>query len=191
MKAYLLILAFLAAARCVVGQPAQIILIRHGEKPEDPNALHLSKEGEKRAKALVSFFLTNPEMTRHGLPVALYASKTTKHGHGQRTQETIAPLAKELHLPIETPYLSEEYQSLARSILANPKLHGKTVLICWTHEFIPQFAAALGVHPQPPKWKEAVYDRVYLIRYRQGQALLEDLPQTLSADAPKSAKHRK
>src|SRR5207249_893800 len=161
MRIKLLILPFLLAAQAVMGQPAQIILIRHGEKPEDPEAVHLSKAGEKRASELVPFLTTDPEMTKHGLPVALYATRTTKHGHGQRTQETIAPLAKQLHLPVEAPFLSEEYAKLAKSILSNPKYHGKTVLICWTHEFIPQLSAALGVQPQPPKWKDTVYDRVY------------------------------
>jgi len=180
MKTSLLILPFFLAAQFMTAQPAQVILIRHGEKPEDPEAVHLSKAGEKRAKELVPFLTTNLEMTRHGLPVALYATKTTKHGHGQRTQETITPLSRQLGIPIEARYLSEEYVELAKSILSNPKFHGKTVLICWTHEFIPQLAAALGVQPQPPKWKDSIYDRVYLIAYHQGHATLHDLPQTLA-----------
>src|SRR6266853_3476018 len=96
MKIKRLILPVLLAAQGVMAQPAQIILIRHGEKPEDPEAVHLSKAGEKRARELVPFLTTDPEMTKHGLPVALYATKTTKHGHGQRTQETITPLSKHL-----------------------------------------------------------------------------------------------
>ena len=191
MKIYMLMAALLATGQWATAEPAQVILMRHGEKPDDPNAVHLSKAGEKRAKKLVPFLTSDPELTAHGLPVALYATKTTKSGHGQRTQETIAPLAKELHLPIESEYHSEEYQKLAQSILSNPKLQGKTVLICWTHEFIPQLTAALGVHPQPPKWKEEVYDRIYLISYHQGQASLKELRQTLSGEESQSRKKHK
>jgi len=180
MRVNLLLSTVLLSIQSLMAQPAQIILIRHGEKPEDPEAVHLSKAGEKRAKELAPFLTTDPELTKHGLPVALYATRTTKHGHGQRTQETIAPLARQLHIPVEAPFLSEEYAALAKSILSNSKYHGKTVLICWTHEFIPQLTAALGVEPQPPKWKDSVYDRVYLISYHQGHATLTDLPQNFS-----------
>jgi len=191
MRIRFLAVTFLLAAQGMMAQPAQIILFRHGEKPEDPEAVHLSKAGEKRAKELVPFLTTDLELTKHGLPVALYATRTTRHGHGQRTQETIAPLSAQLHIPIESPYLSEEYAELAKSILANPKFHGKTVLICWTHEFIPQLATALGVQPQPPKWKDSVYDRIYLISYHQGHATLHDLPQNFSgADHSEKKKHK-
>lgn len=164
----------MGTAGWVAAQPAQVILIRHAEKPADPAALHLSKEGEKRAKSLVPFLTTDARVLQHGTPVALFAAKTTKHGHAQRTQETVAPLAKKLGLRVQTPYLSEDYRDLAHSILSNPKFLGKTVLICWVHESIPQLAAALGVSPQPPKWKDAVYDQVYLISYEGKKAKLEE-----------------
>jgi hypothetical protein len=190
VKLFVLMPALLMAAQWAVAQPAQIILIRHAEKPDDPGAVHLSKAGEERARELVPFLTTDPEFTKYGRPVALFATQTTRHGRGQRTRETLAPLAKELHLPIEARYLSENYEALARMILANPKYQGKTVLICWNHDEIPQLAAALGVHPRPPKWKDAAYDRVYLISYHEGKATLKDLPQVLSTKGAKSGKHQ-
>ena len=167
----------LGTLQAASAQPAQVILIRHGEKPANPEAAHLSKEGQKRAKELVPFLTTNPALTNFGLPVALYATHTTKHGHGIRTQETLAPLAKKLHLPIQTPSLAEDYAGLAKSILSNPAYRGKTVLICWVHDSIPQLAAALGVNPEPPRWKGDVYDRVFLISYQEGKVTLQDLVQ--------------
>jgi hypothetical protein len=175
------------AALC---QPAQIILIRHAEKPEDTNAVHLSKEGEKRAKELVAFIKTDPELTKFGLPVALYATHPTRHGHGVRTAETITPLAKELHLSVQEPYLSEDYQGLAKSVLSNPRYTGKCVLICWNHTEIPQLAAALGVRPEPPKWRENVFDRVLLITYEGGKAILKNLPQVLESSKSKKKTHK-
>jgi hypothetical protein len=155
-----------------VPQPAQIILIRHAEQPADPRDPHLSPAGLQRAERLVSFITTDPAMTRFGLPVAVFATRTTKDGNGQRTQETVAPLARMLELPVQTPFRGKDYAALANLILADPEYGGKTVLICWNHEEIPQLAAALGVTPKPPKWKESVFDRVYVISYHDGEAAL-------------------
>ena len=161
-----------ARSHAPVTRPAQIILIRHAEKPANPEDPHLSPAGVKRAERLVSFITTDPAMTRSSLPVAVFATLTTKHDTGQRTQETVTPLARALKLPVQAPYLGKDYAALAKLILTNPAYAGKTVLICWNHEEIPQLAAALGVTPEPPKWKGSVFDRVYVISYPGGTAAL-------------------
>jgi len=177
----MILLSFLllapAPAQSSPPRPAQIILIRHAEKPDDPKDPHLSRVGMQRAERLVSFITTNPDLTRFGRPVAVFATRTTKHENGQRTQETVAPLARALKLPVQTPYLGEDYAKLAKLILATPAYAGKTVLICWNHEQLTQLAAALGVKPEPPKWKAGVFDRVYLISYPAGKAALVQLTQ--------------
>jgi hypothetical protein len=155
-----------------VPPPAYIVLIRHGDKPADPDNPHLSQAGVKRAEQLVSFITTDPAMIRIGLPVAVFATHTTKDQDGQRTQETVAPLARALKLPVQTPYLGKDYAELAKLILANPAYAGKTLLICWNHEQITQLAVALGVTPEPPKWKGSVFDQVYIISYHDGKAAL-------------------
>lgn len=155
-----------------VPRPAQIILIRHADKPTDPNDPHLSPAGVKRAEQLVSFITTDAMMTRFGTPVAVFATHTTKGDNGQRTQETVAPLAKSLNLPVQAPYLGKDFAALAKLILTNSSYAGKTVLVCWNHEEIPQLVAALGVTPEPPRWKGSVFDKVYLISYRTGKAEL-------------------
>ena len=111
-------------------------------------------------------------MTRFGLPVAIFATRTTKDDNGQRTQETVAPLAKALKLPVQNPYLGKGYAKLARLVLTNPDYAGKTVLICWNHEQINDLVAALGVTPTPKKWKDSIYDRVYVISYYGNEATL-------------------
>ncbi|HZE74330.1 MAG TPA: hypothetical protein VE091_03410, partial [Gemmatimonadales bacterium] len=65
-----------------------------------------------------------------------------------------------------------DYAALANLILTDSAYAGKTVLICWNHEEIPQLAAALGVTPEPPKWKGRVFDRVYVISYDHGKVAL-------------------
>ena len=158
--------------RAPAPRPAQIILIRHADKPADPKDPHLSQAGVQRAERLMSFITTDPAMTRFGLPVAVFATRTTKDSNGQRTQETVAPLARALKLPVLTPFLGKDYAALANLILADPAYTGKTVLICWNHEEIPQLAEALGVRPEPPKWKESAFDRVYVISYHNGKTTL-------------------
>jgi len=160
------------AQSSAVTRPAQIILIRHSEKPADPDDPHLSPAGVERAKQLVSFIKTDRAMRRFCLPVAIFATETTKDDNGQRTQETVTPLAASLGLPVQTPYHGKDYAALAKLILSKPAYAGKTVVICWNHEEIPELAAALGVTPAPRKWKGSVFDVVYLISYRGGTAAL-------------------
>ena len=145
--------------------PAHIILFRHAEKPADPANPHLSPAGENRAGRLVDFITKAPMMTGLGAPVAIFATGTTKDGDGVRTQETVTPLARALKLPVQTPYLGRDYAALAKSILSNPAFSGKTIVICWNHEEIPQLVAALGISPAPAKWKGSVFDQVYVITY--------------------------
>jgi hypothetical protein len=166
------LLAPTAHAQSQVPPPAHIILLRHADKPADPNDSHLSPAGVKRAQQLVPFITKDQAMVGLGSPVAVFASQTTKHDNGQRSQETCAPTASALKLQVQTPFRSGGYASLAKLILGNPAYAGKTVLICWTHEEIPRLAAALGVKPRPPKWKDSVYDRVYVISYQNGNATL-------------------
>ena len=155
-----------------VSRPAHVILIRHADKPADPRDPHLSEAGVKRAEQLVSFVTGDPAMTKLGSPVAVFATKTTRDGNGQRTQETVAPLAKALGLRVQTPFRSKDYAALAKLVLEDPEYSDKTLLICWNHEQIPQLAAALGVSPEPRKWKASVFDLVYVISYRNGKTEL-------------------
>jgi hypothetical protein len=152
--------------------PATIVMIRHAEEPDDPNNPHLSKDGLARADRLVEFMTHDPAMIRLGTPAAIFATETTNDGNGQRTQETVAPLAKVLRLQVQTPYHGKDYDKLARRVMSDPTLAGKTVVICWNHEYLPELAAALGVTPEPSKWKGKVYDQVYVISYRDRRALL-------------------
>ena len=152
--------------------PAHIILIRHAEKPENSDNPHLSKAGVKRAQALVSFITRDAQMTSLGRPVAIFATQTTKDDNGQRTQETVAPLAAALRMSVQTPYHGKDYAELAKLILSTFKYSGKTVVVCWNHETIPELAAALGVTPMPPKWRGSVFDTVYVISYKNGRATL-------------------
>jgi hypothetical protein len=185
LKACLAFLLLTAGLLTAWSQPAQVVIIRHAEKPDDPDALHLSARGEERAKALVKFFTENRKVTRYGQPVALYATDPTKRGRGQRPFETLEPTSKELKLPIQTPYQSEDYEKLARLIMTQTNYQGKTVVICWTHDDLPEFAAAFGVKPKPDKWKDSVYDRAYIINFQGGTPDLDTIAQKVLKDDAK------
>jgi len=175
MKSLLLLL--LLTTFTAWSQPAQVVIIRHAEKPDDPDALHLSARGQERAQALVKFFTENRKVTRYGQPVALYATEPTKRGRGQRPAETLEPTAKELKLPVMTPFQSEDYEKLAKLIMAQSAYKGKTVVICWTHEDLPEFAAAFGVKPKPDKWKDSDFDHAYIINFQGGAPDLDTIAQ--------------
>ena len=187
MKFLALILLASLALSAATAQPAQIILIRHAEKTDNPDDLHLSPKGVKRALALVKFFTEDARVTSHGPPAALFAAAPSKHSRGLRAQETLMPLSDKLNIPIHTPYRSEDYAKLADEILHDPSYKDKTVAICWVHEYIPQFAASLGVKPEPPKWKERVFDLSYVITFPEGKPHLDNLAQRL---LPGDSKHR-
>jgi hypothetical protein len=175
---YLAVVLALLAPPQATG-PAQIILFRHAEKPADQANPHLSPEGVRRARQLVRFLATDPVVNKNGKPVAIFATKTTKDDDGQRTQETVAPAAAALKLAVQTPFLGKEYKQLANLILGNPAYAGKTVVICWNHDVMPELAAELGVSPQPPAWKAKEYDQVYVISFRGKAAMLTVMAENL------------
>jgi hypothetical protein len=168
-----LVLLFSALpVQSAAAQPAQVIVIRHAEQPSDANNPHLSPIGVQRAQRLVSFVRSDPTMSRFGAPVAIFASRPTKHGNGQRASETVTPLATALGIPVQIPFRTNDYDAAAKAILSNPAYNGKTVLVSWTHEDIPDLVKALGVKPKPHKWKGSVYDQVYVISYQNGRPTL-------------------
>ena len=162
------------------GQPAQIILLRHGEEPDDKAAVHLSARGEKRARALALLLAKPPLTLISNAPIAaLFATRVTRDGRSYRTGETLAPLAREIGLPVQSPFLAKDYALLARSVLTNQCFRGQTVIICWTHHNIADLAGALGAEPKPPPWKEKVFDRLYVITRRDGVSVVRNIPQRL------------
>jgi len=177
MTYFAIVLALLAPPQAT--RPAQIILFRHAEKPADKANPHLSPEGVRRARKLVGFLATNPVVNKYGKPVAIFATKTTKDDDGQRTQETVAPAAAALKLAVQTPFLGKDYKQIAKLILGNPAYAGKTVVICWNHEVMPELAAELGVSPPPPAWKGKEYDQVYVISFRGRAAMLTVMAENL------------
>jgi hypothetical protein len=68
LLAFLFILSAPAWNAAVSAAPAEIIMIRHGEKP--PSGNELNDQGWQRANALAGFFTSEPAVLTFGTPVA-------------------------------------------------------------------------------------------------------------------------
>lgn len=145
-------------------RPQSILVIRHAEKPTDATDIHLNPEGQKRAEAIPQLFektATRPDP--FPTPDFIFATKASKHSN--RPVETVTPLAKALKLKVNAEYANDDCPKLAEEIYTNPKYEGKTVLICWHHGNIPELALTLSATNVPDKWKDAVFDRVWVVTF--------------------------
>lgn len=164
--------------RVAFANPSQVILIRHAEKPLI--GIHLDQRGDQRAQALVSFFETDPQVTRFGTPIAIYAMAPKIDGDSSvRSIETMTPLAKSLNLKLHTEFTKKQIDALTNDILSNPAFDGHMVLVCWEHNMIPLIAQALGSKDAPSDWDGPfVFDRAWMIDFKDGRASsFSDLPQ--------------
>jgi hypothetical protein len=168
----------LVAASAALAQPAEIIIIRHADKPLDGN--HLSLRGRERAAALVPYFLETPELLEFKTPVAIYAQAAKKNTSSMRSIETVKPLADALKLPIIETYLRDDYRKMLTEIMASKEYEGHTVLICWEHNVIIEIAKELGAENVPASWPGSTYDRTWVISLKPGQnPRFKDLPQKI------------
>ena len=166
--------------------PAQIYVIRHGEKPADPppgkhaqppsppfgvdvdgnqNIHSLLPRGWQRSGALAVLFDPAAGALQAGLrtPTALYSpsyadpDKTRNH----RTYQTIQGLSERLGVPIQSPVPEGQEPALAGAVLASG---GEVVLICWEHQHIPALAQAiptLAATTIPSAWPGDRFDVIW------------------------------
>lgn len=154
--------------------PAQVIIIRHGEKPADdaPNANELNQLGCARANALPRFFIENSIANTFGPPAALFAQRPKKAGGSLRPIQTLVPTAIKFNLPILDPYVREDISSLTHEIMTASALNEKTVVISWEHKIIPDIAKAFGapVSEEQSNWPGNVFDQAWVIRFSNNGA---------------------
>lgn len=171
------LLVLLPAAPAAAG-PAQIVLIRHGEKPPEGNGLDVP--GQERAAAYVAYFQIRPEMLQFGKPVAIYAQGAKSAEKSQRPVQTVKPLADALKLPVIDKYTREEFAKMVQEIQNNRAYDGKMVLICWEHHVILNIAKAFGARDLPERWHGHVFDRSWVLTFASdGSVGFRNLPQRL------------
>lgn len=173
-----LVFAAILALFCgqfALGGPAQVIIVRHAEKPSTGD--DLNTKGRERAAALVPYFLETPEVLEYKTPVAIYAQKSTESHKSRRPVDTIKGVAKALNQEL-IQYPREDAMTMVKDIMAKPEYEGKMVLICWSHTGIPDMAKAFGVK-EVPEWQGSVYDRTWIITFNKGTASFKNVPQKL------------
>ena len=126
------------------------MVIRHGEKPDGssegidaqgkPDDSSLTAVGWQRADRLADLFDPASGQLRPGLarPAAIYAAGANDAGEGQRTRETVAPLAARLGITVNTDFGKGDEKKLVEQVTTEP---GPT-LISWQHEGLPDIAKA-------------------------------------------------
>jgi hypothetical protein len=155
------------------------LLMRHCEKTEtafsDDDVVdnegdhHCSIIGYQRANYLPSLFGPNATWPT---PSHLYAMSAQRPNHETYRQvETLTPLSKQIHVPINShyqvghaPYFADAFFRL----LVSGKLCNKLTVISWKHSDIPNMAQALGCgHDEgcPEKYPHDDFDQIWVIRH--------------------------
>lgn len=140
----------------------KVVIIRHGEKPE--NGDNLSCQGENRALQLPVVLYRKFGSPDYTYVPSLGLDDATKHA---RMFQTVSPFAIQYNLTINSKYGEKKVEDVAKSI---QKKTG-TVLLVWEHSAIPELAKALGVE-NPPEWSGHDFDSIWIITYDQGEATL-------------------
>jgi hypothetical protein len=124
--------------------PAQVVIIRHGEK--DPVTRGLTQQGQERAAALAYYLTQTDYLLNFGPPAALFASRSVPISDRlvPRTIETIMPTGELLRLPIHSPFNGYQVNYMADFILYSGKYDGKNIVICWNHSSIHDLLNAFG-----------------------------------------------
>jgi hypothetical protein len=158
--------------------PAQIIFLRHAEKPL--LGPELNARGWERAQALVTLFTHDPRVREHGPVVAIFAMRPGKAGGSVRAMQTMEATGRALGVTPDLRFTREEIAPLVRVIRETRAFDGKTVVVCWEHKVIPDMLKACGWTSGPRKWNESAYDRLWLLDFENGKpARFRDLPQKL------------
>jgi hypothetical protein len=166
--------------------PEAIYIIRHGEKPADPEPSGHGKppdapfgvdlagnqsphslvpRGWQRAGGLVALFDPASGGSKAGLqtPTVLLSPAHGGPGKtaGHRTYQTIEGLGGRLGIAIDSAFTVGEESKLAASVVSG---YSGVVLICWEHHHIPAIASALPVVKEtaiPRAWPGHRYDVVW------------------------------
>ena len=144
----------------------KVVIIRHGEKPakQSDSGDNLSCQGQNHALQLATLLYQKIGKPNYTYVPTLKFDRSTAHS---RMFQTVTPFAIKYDLTINSRYDVSNFADLANSII---KKSG-TVLMVWEHSGMRDLASALGVD-NPPKWKDADYDGMWIVTYASGKAEL-------------------
>lgn len=151
-----------AGAELPASPDLRVLIIRHGEKPQDGESL--SCQGENRAHQIPAVLERKfGKIDYIYVPTVVSRGNKTLHA---RMFQTATPVAIRNHLDINSQFAGTDAEQVAQSVLEKKG----TVLLVWNHRAIAQLAQSLGV--RVPAWQDTDFDSILVIRYAQGKPQL-------------------
>ncbi|CAG9989612.1 unnamed protein product [Clonostachys byssicola] len=147
-------LAILLLATLVACEPA-LYMIRHGEKPDD-GSVGLSRKGRKRAQCLRRVFGFK-SLCNIGYVIA---QDYKKSGKRKRPYDTVAPVASDLGLEVDTSCDRDDSECV-KKLIQNYK-GDKNILLCWQHGQMNNILEALGAE-DVENYPEDRYDLIWTV----------------------------
>ncbi|MCW2246991.1 hypothetical protein M2352_002582 [Azospirillum fermentarium] len=143
--------------------PKTVLLIRHGEKPDDDTDPNLSAKGWARACAITD---TLPALVPKGADPIAAVVATAPSANSVRPIETVTPITLIRGLPFAHTIADDDVAAVP-ALLAQPPYAGATVLVCWHHGMLPKLALALGAPPAdvPAKWEGDDFHTVWILTH--------------------------
>ena len=141
----------------------RIVIIRHGEKPDDGD--NLSCKGFNRALALPDVLYN-----KFKVPSKIFvpAINNKKSASQLRMIETITPFAVKYNLNIDSKFDVDDVNDLAAALM---KINGYA-LVVWEHKKIDNLLKQLGVNDNNKKWDDNDFDSIWIIDYKNGKPVL-------------------
>jgi phosphohistidine phosphatase SixA len=147
----------------VSDKPQMILVMRHAERPDDPDNPDLTAAGEQRAEKLATYI---PET--FDKPDFIFAAAVSRHS--DRPYETVKPLSKASGAGIDATFADNDYGALAKELRTKSKYVGKRIVVCWHHGNIPSLLRALkaadGSYPDP--WDHKVFNLILKVEFPSG-----------------------
>jgi hypothetical protein len=138
----------------------RVILIRHGEKPDDGD--NLTCAGLNRALALPAvlnqLMPTPPDYTYVPL-IGTDGKQTTS----VRMFQTVTPYAVQHNLTLNSDYATDNIEGITNDI----RSRRGTVLLVWEHHSIVKIANRLGIK-ELLDWPDTDFDSIWTIRFSGG-----------------------
>lgn len=140
----------------------RVVIIRHGEKPDQGN--NLNCQGLNRAMQLPKVLFA-----KYGIASAVYVPAINSGGKTKsaRTFQTITPYAVKYGLNINSSYADDDY----KDVVADVKQRTGTVILVWEHNSINNLAEAFGLK-KPVNWAGQDFDSIWVITFKGGEPVL-------------------
>jgi hypothetical protein len=135
-------------------RPRLILLIRHAEKPDDPNDPNITVRGVEHARRLA---VTIPE--KYGVPDIVFAAASD--AQSDRSVETAQPIVDKYKIPlVQIP--ATNLHALFEALHELPKKD--FALVIWRHEQLPAIVQMLGIDPPFRTWPADDYSTQWAVR---------------------------